>query len=99
MKYVGNLDIFHLEPKKLCSFFKVFHDSLFFLELFFTHLTIQCFQCIFHNDNHIDQDGTVTFVDKKILDEMVDQKTFVRRKKTTFFCWFIEEDIKISAIF
>ena len=29
-----------------------------------THLTMHCFKCIFHMDNHIDLVGTVLFVEQ-----------------------------------
>ena len=53
-----------LETKKICAFFQVFCDSLFFLEIFTTFLTMQCTKCLFQMYNHIDQVRCVTFVEK-----------------------------------
>ena len=50
--------------KKICAFFQVFRDSLYFLEIFTTLLTMQCPKCLFHMNNHIDQVGYVTFVER-----------------------------------
>ena len=34
------------------------------LDIFLTHLTMHCLECLFHMDNHMDQVGTVTFVER-----------------------------------
>ena len=58
------LDIFTWKTKKCCEFFlQVYQEYLFFLEISTTHLTMQCFKCIFNVDNLIDQVVVVKFVE------------------------------------
>ena len=54
--------IFNCKPQNN-FFFQVFCDTLFSLDIFTTHLTMQCYKCHFHLDNHIDQVDSVTFVE------------------------------------
>ena len=49
--------------KQIVLFLRVFCDTRFFLEIFTTHLTMQCFKCLFNMNDHIDQVGCVTFVE------------------------------------
>ena len=44
--------------------FKVLRDSLPFLEIFATLLTMQCPKWLFYMDDHIDQVRCVPFVEK-----------------------------------
>ena len=54
-----------LETNKNYVFFlQVFCDSLFFLEIVTTLLTMKCPKCLFHIDIHIDPVRRATFVEK-----------------------------------
>ena len=76
-------------------FLKCFTIQLFVVEIFSTHLTIQCFQYLLHMGKHIDEARTAMFVEK-IEVEKVYQKHF--QKAQTLF-GFSVQDIKIQDIF
>ena len=80
--------------QKTMCFFKVFCDSLFFLE---TLLTRQCTKCLFHMDIRIYQADCVTCVEKVSRWNSVSKNIY--KKKILIFFWLLVEDIKISYIF
>ena len=83
--------------KKICCIFlQVFHDTLVFLEIFTTHLTMQCFK-FFSTWIFTWIDLVLSHLWKQFQDEIVHQKTFAKKHLICF--WHLVEDIKISNIF
>ena len=87
----------HKTKKKYVRVFQVFHDSVFFLEIFTTPLTMQCPKCIFHMDIYKDQVRSVTFVEKKVSRWYRASKNIY--KKAPHFLWLPVENLKIWYIF
>ena len=96
VKDVWKLDIFDREPKYTCAFLYVFWNSMFFLEIFSTHLTLICFECLLHMKKHLYEVLPVTVVEQS--SRLNGTWKNICNKANTLF-WFPVKDIRISDNF
>ena len=96
IKDVWNVKISGKEQKKSKWFFANVLWFLFFLEIFSTLLTLLCFNCLFHMNNHIDKIVHVMFVEIVSWWNVISENI---RKKAPHFFWFQVGNLNITKIF
>ena len=83
VKYVWNIKISHLKPKKSSVFLGILLFS-FLLETFSTLLTMHCLKCLFHMNKHINKVVNVMFVENVSMWNVTSENI---SKKSTWLFW------------